>query len=213
MRAVRALLIFLVGAIASLLVTYAVIFRPRIKAWGVDPVEQRRPAGRRAHRRPDGDRDARRDDRRARVAGLAVARPDGLRPRRLVQLRLDGQALQERRLDPARVPEARAGRDHADLQRRRLRGSHGRSRECPRALHRHRDDGDSRPRTPALRDRRAARRGERQSAASSAAAHTPTSAPRGRSSSTRPTTVRRASSSASASRPRATCRPTPSCRS
>lgn len=39
MRAVRALFIFLVGAIASLAVTYAVVLRPRLKAWGVDPVE------------------------------------------------------------------------------------------------------------------------------------------------------------------------------
>jgi len=39
MRAVRALFIFLVGAIASLAVTYMVVLRPRIKAWGVDPVE------------------------------------------------------------------------------------------------------------------------------------------------------------------------------
>src|SRR3954463_10133135 len=39
MRAVRALLIFLVGAIASLVVTYAVVLRPRIKEGGVDPTE------------------------------------------------------------------------------------------------------------------------------------------------------------------------------
>jgi hypothetical protein len=39
MRAVRALIIFLVGAIASLAVTYMVVLRPRIKTWGVDPIE------------------------------------------------------------------------------------------------------------------------------------------------------------------------------
>lgn len=39
MRLIRAVLIFLVGAIASLAVTYAVVVRPRIKAWGVDPTE------------------------------------------------------------------------------------------------------------------------------------------------------------------------------
>jgi hypothetical protein len=43
MRAVRTLLIFLVGAIASLAFTYAVVLRPRIKAWGVDPVETESP--------------------------------------------------------------------------------------------------------------------------------------------------------------------------
>jgi hypothetical protein len=39
MRAVRALLIFLVGAVVSLAVTYMAVLRPRIKTWGVDPTE------------------------------------------------------------------------------------------------------------------------------------------------------------------------------
>ena len=43
MRAVRALFIFLFGAIVSLAVTYMVVLRPRIKAWGVDPVETEEP--------------------------------------------------------------------------------------------------------------------------------------------------------------------------
>src|SRR4051795_1460209 len=39
MRLIRAVLIFLVGAIASLAVTYAVVVRPRVKTWGVDSTE------------------------------------------------------------------------------------------------------------------------------------------------------------------------------
>ena len=39
MRVVRALFLFLVGAVASLAITYMVVLRPRIKAWGVDPIE------------------------------------------------------------------------------------------------------------------------------------------------------------------------------
>ena len=43
MRLIRAVLIFLVGAVASLVLTYAVVLRPRIKAWGVDPTEAEAP--------------------------------------------------------------------------------------------------------------------------------------------------------------------------
>jgi hypothetical protein len=43
MRAVRAVLIFLIGAIASLVLTYAIVVRPRVKAWGVDPAEADMP--------------------------------------------------------------------------------------------------------------------------------------------------------------------------
>ncbi len=43
MRLIRAVFLFLVGAVASLALTYLFVFRPRIKAWGVDPVEAEAP--------------------------------------------------------------------------------------------------------------------------------------------------------------------------
>ena len=56
-------------------------------------------AGRRPRPDADGHRYPRDHHRRAAGGGLAVARPDGLRPRRLVQLRPARHARQERRPD------------------------------------------------------------------------------------------------------------------
>ena len=39
MRPIRALFVFLGGAVISLTFTYALVVRPRIRAWGVDPAE------------------------------------------------------------------------------------------------------------------------------------------------------------------------------
>jgi len=39
MRAIRAVLIFLVGAAVSLTLTYVLVVRPRVRGWGVDPAE------------------------------------------------------------------------------------------------------------------------------------------------------------------------------
>jgi len=39
MRAVRAVVIFLIGAIVALVASYLVVLRPRVKSWGVDPIE------------------------------------------------------------------------------------------------------------------------------------------------------------------------------
>jgi hypothetical protein len=43
MRAVRALLLGFVAAIVGFVAAYAFVFRPRIKSWGVDPVETESP--------------------------------------------------------------------------------------------------------------------------------------------------------------------------
>lgn len=43
MRAVRALFLFLFGAVVAFAATYVAVLRPRIKAWGVDPVESEAP--------------------------------------------------------------------------------------------------------------------------------------------------------------------------
>jgi len=43
MRAIRALLIFLIGAVLSLTITYFAVIRPRIRSWGVEPGEGEMP--------------------------------------------------------------------------------------------------------------------------------------------------------------------------
>jgi hypothetical protein len=43
MRAIRALLIFLIGAVLSLTITYFAVIRPRIRSWGVEPGEDELP--------------------------------------------------------------------------------------------------------------------------------------------------------------------------
>ena len=39
MRLIRAVFVFLVGAVVSLALTYTLVIRPRVRAWGVDPAE------------------------------------------------------------------------------------------------------------------------------------------------------------------------------
>ena len=39
MRPIRALLVFMIGAVVSLALTYVLVIRPRVRAWGVDPTE------------------------------------------------------------------------------------------------------------------------------------------------------------------------------
>jgi hypothetical protein len=43
MRAIRALLIFLVGAVLSLTITYFAVIRPRLRNWGIEPEEGQLP--------------------------------------------------------------------------------------------------------------------------------------------------------------------------
>ncbi len=98
-------------------------------------IRRRRPG-----RRRDRRRDARRGDRRAAGRGLALARPDGLQPRRLVQLRHGRHEGRQRRPDPARPAAPRSRGPGAQLARHCLRRARPRARPGPRAL-RGRDHG------------------------------------------------------------------------
>ena len=98
----------------------------------------RRPGPRRRRPRPrrDGGRDARRGRRGAPRRRLAVAGPDGLQPRRLVQLRRRRHEGHQRGPDRARAPGARRRRPRPELARHGVRGPRPRPGARARALRR-----------------------------------------------------------------------------
>ena len=117
----------------------------------------RRPRPAPCRRRPRGGgrdrRDPHADGGRAALGRVAVARADGLRSRRLVQLRPPRHEGQQRRPRPARVPGPGRRRPRAHASGGRLRGPGRRFRAGARPVPRHTSSRTARWRHPGRRRR------------------------------------------------------------
>ena len=177
------------------------------RTWGIDPDEATKAAARRRPR-PDADRDRdpRDHDRRAARGGLAVARPDGLRAGRLVQLRPARQARQERRRDrPGAGRRSTVGDIVPTAPGRRVRGRRRRARPGPRPVARTRRSSRRRPSAAEAAKADRGRTADERPGRARGVGRDPAARPRrtsrraGRSSSSRSTAAGRGSSSASGS--------------